>query len=87
MTLKIILLGIIFGIILQYAKLNKYNVISGLAILENLTVAKALAIAVGAGAILLSIETGLGFATYHIKPFLLVGILVWQRYPNFLLQC
>lgn len=75
MTLKIILLGIIFGIILQYAKLNKYNVISGLAILENLTVAKALAIAVGAGAILLSIETGLGFATYHIKPFLLVGII------------
>ncbi len=75
MTLKIILLGIIFGIILQYAKLNKYNVISGLAILENLTVAKALAIAVGAGAILMSIETGLGFATYHIKPFLLVGII------------
>jgi uncharacterized membrane protein YedE/YeeE len=75
MTLKIILLGIIFGSILQYAKLNKYNIISGLAILENLTVAKALAIAVGAGAILVSIETGLGFATYHIKPFLFVGIV------------
>jgi len=76
MTFKIILTGIIFGSILQYAKLNRYNVISGLAILEDLTVAKALAVAVGAGAILLSIETGLGFATYHIKPFLLVGITV-----------
>ncbi len=75
MALKIILLGIIFGSILQYAKLNKYNVISGLAILENLTVAKALAVAVGAGTILMSLETGLGFATFHIKPFLLTGII------------
>ena len=35
MTLKIILVGIIFGSALQYAKLNKYNVISGLATLEK----------------------------------------------------
>ncbi|HKK42850.1 MAG TPA: YeeE/YedE thiosulfate transporter family protein, partial [Bacteroidales bacterium] len=49
--------------------------ISGLAILEDLTVAKALAVAVGAGAIIMSIETGLGFASFHIKPFLLTGIV------------
>jgi uncharacterized membrane protein YedE/YeeE len=75
MTFKIILVGIIFGSALQYAKLNRFNVISGLATLENLAVAKALAVAIGVGAILMSIETGLGYATYHIKPFMLAGII------------
>jgi uncharacterized membrane protein YedE/YeeE len=75
MTFKIILVGIIFGSALQYAKLNRYNVISGLATLENLAVAKALAVAIGVGAILMSIETGLGYASYHIKPLLLTGII------------
>jgi uncharacterized membrane protein YedE/YeeE len=74
MTLKIILLGIIFGSLLQHARLNKFDVISGLATLENLAVAKAIAVAIGIGAVILSIETGLGLATYHIKPMILIGI-------------
>lgn len=71
-----LILGFLFGIILQYASLNKYNVISGLATLENFTVAKALLFAVGLGAILLSAETGLGLASYHVKPFVLGGIIL-----------
>jgi hypothetical protein len=72
----ILIFGFLFGAILQYANLNRYNVISGLAILENFTVAKAIATAIGIGAILLSIEIGLGFASYHVKPFLLAGIVL-----------
>jgi uncharacterized protein len=74
MNMAILVLGFLFGLLLQYAKLNRYNVISGMATLENFAVAKAIAVAVGAGAIIIAIETGLGFATFHLKPFLLVGI-------------
>lgn len=76
MTMITLLFGFLFGAILQYASLNKYNVISGLATLENLTVAKAIIVAIGVGAIVLNIEIGLGFASYHIKPLLLGGIII-----------
>ena len=69
MTLIIITFGFLFGAVLQYAKLNKFNTISGIAILQDLTVAKAIAVAIGIGAILLNIEIALGLATYHVKPF------------------
>ena len=76
MTFIIIILGFLFGAILQYAKLNKYNVISGVATLDNLAVAKAIAVAIGVGAILLNIEIGMGLAAYHVKPFVLGGIII-----------
>ncbi|NOY96090.1 MAG: YeeE/YedE family protein [Chlorobi bacterium] len=76
MTIMILGFGFLFGGILQYAKLNRYNVISGLATLENFAVAKAIAVAIGIGAILLNIEIGLGFASYHIKPLILGGIVL-----------
>jgi len=76
MTLTILILGFLFGAILQYASLNKYNVISGLAIRENYAVAKAIAIAIGIGAILLNIEIVLGFASYHVKPFIVGGLIL-----------
>lgn len=74
--ITIFILGFVFGAILQYAKLNKFDTISGLAILKNLAVAKAILITIGVGAILLSIEIGLGFASYHIKPLILGGIML-----------
>ncbi|MFA5328331.1 MAG: YeeE/YedE thiosulfate transporter family protein [Prolixibacteraceae bacterium] len=74
MTLLILILGFLFGATLQSAKLNKYNTISGMARLEDYTVAKAILVAIGIGAILLNIEIGMGFATYHVKPLILVGI-------------
>ena len=76
MTFLILLFGFLFGALLQSARLNKYNTISGMARLEDFTVAKAIAVAVGVGAILLSIEIGLGFASWHVKPLLLTGIVV-----------
>jgi uncharacterized protein len=76
MNILILILGFLFGSALQYAKLNRYNVISGMATLENYAVAKAIATAVGAGVIIIAIEIGLGFATYHIKPILVGGIAI-----------
>ena len=76
MTIAILILGALFGAILQYADLNKYNVISGLARRENFAVAKAIFLSIGVGAILITSEIALGMATYHVKPFILGGIII-----------
>jgi uncharacterized membrane protein YedE/YeeE len=71
-----LVLGFLFGAILQYSRLNRYNTISGMAMLKDLTMAKAIAVAIGLGMIFVNIEIGLGFASYHIKPLLLAGVIV-----------
>lgn len=75
MTILILIFGFLFGAILQSAKLNKYNTISGMARLEDYTVAKAIMVAIGLGAIILNLEIGLGLASYHVKPLILTGII------------
>ena len=47
-----------------------------MATLDDLTVAKAIAVAVGVGAILLNITIGLGEASYHVKPLILGGVIM-----------
>ena len=74
--MTIFFLGFLFGAILQYAKLNRFDTISGLAMLKNFAVIKAILVAIGVGAILISIEIGLGFASYHTKPLILSGIMM-----------
>ncbi|MGW8315011.1 MAG: YeeE/YedE thiosulfate transporter family protein, partial [Bacteroidales bacterium] len=74
--ITILILGLLFGAILQYARLNRFNVIMGLSVREDFTVPKAIALAVGIGAILLNIEIALGFASYHVKPLILGGIIL-----------
>lgn len=74
MIITTLILGFLFGAVLQYAKLNRFNTISGMATLNNLAVAKAIAVAIGAGAILINIEIGLGLASYHVKPLVFGGI-------------
>jgi hypothetical protein len=75
MTIIILLYGFLFGAILLSAKLNRFDTISGMATLENYKVAKAIALAIGVGAILLNIEIAFGFASYHTKPLILGGIV------------
>lgn len=72
----ILIFGFLFGSILQFSKLNRYNTISGMAMLKDLTMAKAIAVAIGLGIILVNIEIALGFASYHVKPLVLGGILM-----------
>lgn len=76
MEIIILIFGFLFGVILQYANLNKYNTISGIAILKDLTMAKAISMAIGLGMILLSIMISLDFASYHIKPVILGGVVL-----------
>jgi uncharacterized membrane protein YedE/YeeE len=72
----ILIIGFLFGVILQYANLNTYNVISGLALRKNFAVAKAIALSIGIGVILLNIEIAFGMASFHVKPFILGGVLI-----------
>ncbi len=75
-TLIIVIFGALFGWIIAYAGLNKYNVISAQATFENNTVIKAILLSIGVGTILLSIVMGLGWASFHIKPFVVWGIVL-----------
>lgn len=68
--------GLLFGFILQYARLNKYNTISGLAMFKDFTVAKAIMAAIGIGAILFGIELASGVASLHVKPLILGGVIL-----------
>lgn len=43
--------------------------------MDDFTVAKAIAVAIGVGAILLSIETSMGITSYHVKPLIAGGIV------------
>lgn len=74
-ALKFLIAGFLFGGIMQYAGINKNSTISGMASLDNYTVAKTIAMALGLGSILLNLEVALGFADYHIIPFLVTGII------------
>jgi len=75
-TLLIFVFGALFGLILQYAELNRYNTISGQALLTNNTVVKTILVTIGLGAILLSITTGLGLSQFHVKPFVTGGVIL-----------
>ena len=74
-TLLILVFGFLFGAILQYAKLNKFDIISGTATRTNFAVPKAIAVAIGLGTILLNSEIAMGFASFHTKPLILGGVI------------
>lgn len=73
MDITIFLFGFLFGFAMQYAHLNRFNTISGMATLEDFTMAKTMGFAIGLGAILIAILVGLGLAEYHIKPIVPVA--------------
>jgi len=74
--IKVIILGIFFGMILQRSRINTFEKIGGFAMLKDFTVPKVLLTSIGIGAILLFIEIQSGFAVLHVKPFNLVGIVL-----------
>ena len=71
-----VLLGFLFGAILIYGKLNRFDTISGAARWTDLSVPKAIAVAIGIGAIILAAEIGMGLAVFHVKPFIVGGIVI-----------
>ena len=73
MDYTVLFFGFLFGFAMQYANLNRFNTISGMATLEDYTMAKTMAFAIGLGAILIAIDVNLGLAVYHVKPLVPVA--------------
>jgi uncharacterized membrane protein YedE/YeeE len=72
----ILISGFIFGAALQIAKLNHFNTIVGQALLENYAVAKTILFTIGLSSILFGILNYYELAEFHIKPFILFGVLI-----------
>ena len=75
-TILIFVFGALFGLLIQYASLNKFDVISAQAQLRNNAVLKTILLAIGVGALLLSVIIALGLASFHIKPLVLGGVVI-----------
>ncbi len=67
MTFIYLLFGFLFGYFLLQAKLNRFDTISGMATLEDFSVAKAIMLALGIGSILIGFEISMGMADFHVK--------------------
>ncbi len=76
MDIGTLFFGFLFGALLVFAGLNRFDVITGNAVWKDLTIAKALLMVIGVGALLLNTEIAFGLATYHVKPFILGGVVL-----------
>ncbi len=72
----VFLIGIIFGGIIQYTRVDKFEKIAGFAMLKDTIVPKMLFLAVGLTSIGLYYMIEAGGAHYHIKPILWQGLLI-----------
>ncbi len=72
----VFLLGIVFGSIIQYTKVHKFEKIAGFAVLKDTVVPKMLFLAIGLASIGLYFMVKAGYASYHIKPLILGGIVI-----------
>jgi uncharacterized membrane protein YedE/YeeE len=69
-------IGFIFGTILQYTRVVKFEKIAGFAMLKDTVVPKMLFLAIGLTTMGLFILTNMGYASYHIKPIMLGGLVI-----------
>ena len=75
-SILIFIFGAVFGLLIQYASLNKFDVISGQAQLKNNAVLKTILLTIGVGSLLLSVIIALGLASFHIKPLVFGGVII-----------
>ena len=68
--------GILFGFLLQKGRAAKFHVIIGQFLLKDWTVVKIMATAVAVGSIGVYALVSFGYASLHVKPALLGGVLV-----------
>lgn len=76
MTIMVVLFGFAFGFLLQHANVNRNDVIMGMAVMKDWTVAKVMGLAIGVGVPLVAVVVELGLADYHVKP-VMGGGLIW----------
>ena len=72
----VFLIGIIFGGIIQYTRVDKFEKIAGFAMLKDTIVPKMLFLAVGLTSIGLYFMIEAGGAHYHVKPILWQGLVI-----------
>ena len=72
----VFLIGIIFGGIIQYTRVDKFEKIAGFAMLKDTIVPKMLFLAVGLTSIGLYFMIKNGWASYHVKPIIIQGLLI-----------
>ncbi len=75
-VLLVFSIGMIFGLIIQYTKLHKFEKIAGFSMLKDTVVPKMLFLTIGLSSLGLFVMVQLGWATYHIKPIILGGLIV-----------
>ena len=72
----VFLIGIIFGGIIQYTRVDKFEKIAGFSMLKDTIVPKMLFLTVGLTSIGLYFMIDAGQAHYHIKPVILQGLII-----------
>jgi uncharacterized membrane protein YedE/YeeE len=72
----VFLIGVIFGGIIQYTRVDKFEKIAGFAMLKDTIVPKMLFLAVGLTSIALYFMIEAGGAHYHIKPVMWQGLII-----------
>ena len=72
----VFLIGIIFGGIIQYTRVDKFEKIAGFSMLKDTIVPKMLFLAVGLTSIGLYFMIEAGWAHYHIKPVIWQGLII-----------
>jgi uncharacterized membrane protein YedE/YeeE len=72
----VFLIGVIFGGIVQYTRVDKFEKIAGFAMLKDTIVPKMLFLAVGLSSIGIYFMVENGFAHLHAKPIILPGLIL-----------
>ena len=72
----ILLIGIIFGVIIQWTRVDTFDKIAGFAMLHGFKVPKMLFFGIGLASIGLYFMIKMGWAHYHVKPIMLGGLIL-----------
>ena len=75
-NLQIFGIGLIFGLLIYYGKMNRYDTIATQSVFAKMNVMNTIIIAIGVGGILIMIEMSMSLASFHVKPFMSVGTLL-----------
>jgi len=72
----VFLIGFVFGVVIQYSRVDKFEKIAGFAMLKDTVVPKMLFLAIGLATIGLYFMIEAGYAHYHVKPIMLGGLII-----------
>jgi hypothetical protein len=68
-------IGFVFGVLIQYSRVDKFEKIAGFAMLRDTVFQKILFLAIGIASIGLYFLIDAGYASYHVKPITLAGLI------------